>query len=139
MFYVFSNNGRPCVRKNSNNLIQSDHKDIDNITQNFKIERNVNNFFSFFKGRGTATYDGTAIAHSVVNALKEISCRTLFSTHYHSLVDEFKETKGVSLGHMVQNVESCDYIKDLSIVYLNRCNFSKNSTFILYFCRPIRK
>ncbi|RXG58888.1 DNA mismatch repair protein Msh6 [Armadillidium vulgare] len=36
-------------------------------------------------GRGTATYDGTAIAHSVVDALMKVKCRTLFSTHYHSL------------------------------------------------------
>uniref|UniRef100_A0A672P838 DNA mismatch repair proteins mutS family domain-containing protein n=1 Tax=Sinocyclocheilus grahami TaxID=75366 RepID=A0A672P838_SINGR len=37
-------------------------------------------------GRGTATYDGTAIASAVVKELSEkICCRTLFSTHYHSL------------------------------------------------------
>uniref|UniRef100_A0A4W6F2L8 MutS homolog 6 (E. coli) n=1 Tax=Lates calcarifer TaxID=8187 RepID=A0A4W6F2L8_LATCA len=37
-------------------------------------------------GRGTATYDGTAIASAVVKELAEkICCRTLFSTHYHSL------------------------------------------------------
>ena len=43
-------------------------------------------------GRGTATYDGTAIACAVVAALAhDVNCRTLFSTHYHSLVQEFKQ------------------------------------------------
>ena len=42
-------------------------------------------------GRGTSTFDGYAIAHSVLNYLiKEIRCRTLFTTHYHMLVDDFK-------------------------------------------------
>ncbi|KAB7498351.1 DNA mismatch repair protein Msh6 [Armadillidium nasatum] len=59
-------------------------------------------------GRGTATYDGTAIAHSVVDALMKIKCRTLFSTHYHSLVDEFQDSEGISLGHMACMVENED-------------------------------
>ena len=53
-------------------------------------------------GRGTATYDGTAIACAVVRALsRQIRCRTLFSTHYHSLVEEFSADENVRLGHMV--------------------------------------
>lgn len=62
-------------------------------------------------GRGTATYDGTAIAASVVNFLANLGCRTLFSTHYHNLVDNFKNDKRISLGHMacvVENDESDD-------------------------------
>ncbi|KAL7639850.1 UNVERIFIED_CONTAM: hypothetical protein RMT77_009263 [Armadillidium vulgare] len=59
-------------------------------------------------GRGTATYDGTAIAHSVVDALMKVKCRTLFSTHYHSLVDEFQDSEGISLGHMACMVENED-------------------------------
>ena len=55
-------------------------------------------------GRGTATYDGTAIAGAVVHELSELTkCRTLFSTHYHSLVDEFRDSNNVRLGHMVCN------------------------------------
>ena len=54
-------------------------------------------------GRGTATYDGTAIACAVVRALsRQIRCRTLFSTHYHSLVEEFSADENVRLGHMVR-------------------------------------
>ena len=53
-------------------------------------------------GRGTATYDGTAIACAVVSELsRQIRCRTLFSTHYHSLVEEFSADQNVRLGHMV--------------------------------------
>ncbi|KAL5256929.1 hypothetical protein ACHWQZ_G012010 [Mnemiopsis leidyi] len=52
-------------------------------------------------GRGTATYDGTAIAGSVIeNISREIQSRTLFSTHYHRLVDELGERGEVTLGHM---------------------------------------
>ncbi|XP_061180194.1 DNA mismatch repair protein Msh6-like isoform X2 [Saccostrea echinata] len=57
-------------------------------------------------GRGTATYDGTAIACAVVNELSEnICCRTLFSTHYHSLVEEFSHDPNIRLGHMSCMVE----------------------------------
>lgn len=53
-------------------------------------------------GRGTATYDGTAIASAVVKELAErICCRTLFSTHYHSLVEDYAKNQAVRLGHMV--------------------------------------
>lgn len=53
-------------------------------------------------GRGTATYDGTAIASAVVNELaNSIGCRTLFSTHYHSLVEDFANNKNLKSCHMV--------------------------------------
>ncbi|XP_043250330.1 probable DNA mismatch repair protein Msh6 [Colletes gigas] len=57
-------------------------------------------------GRGTSTYDGTAIAASVVNALTKLKCRTLFSTHYHSLVEDYKNDKNVTLAHMACMVEN---------------------------------
>lgn len=58
-------------------------------------------------GRGTATYDGTAIACSVVQELSQnIQCRTLFSTHYHSLVEEFSHDPNIRLGHMACMVEN---------------------------------
>ena len=38
-------------------------------------------------GRGTATYDGLAIAHACLEYLHdENQCRTLFATHYHELI-----------------------------------------------------
>lgn len=36
-------------------------------------------------GRGTATYDGMAIAQAVLEYLNNLSPRTLFATHYHEL------------------------------------------------------
>lgn len=52
-------------------------------------------------GRGTSTFDGTAIAYSVVEHLvREIGCRAMFATHYHSLVEEYVYDPKVALGHM---------------------------------------
>lgn len=36
-------------------------------------------------GRGTSTYDGLAIAWSMVEYLSEVGAKTLFATHYHQL------------------------------------------------------
>ena len=52
-------------------------------------------------GRGTSTFDGTAIASAAVKHRVERSkCLTLFATHYHSLLDEWKDRPNVRLGHM---------------------------------------
>ena len=52
-------------------------------------------------GRGTSTFDGYAIAHAVLKYLvRRIKCMTLFSTHYHMLLDDFRYTKHVDLYHM---------------------------------------
>lgn len=52
-------------------------------------------------GRGTSTYDGTAIAYSTLKYVSEkIGCLTLFSTHYHSLVEDFSNDPNISLQHM---------------------------------------
>lgn len=54
-------------------------------------------------GRGTSTYDGSAIAFAVTQHLtKTKGCRTLFATHYHSLCDDFADDDDVALGHMVR-------------------------------------
>jgi DNA mismatch repair ATPase MutS len=42
-------------------------------------------------GRGTSTFDGYAIAKTVLDYLFSVNqCRLLFTTHYHWLVDDFK-------------------------------------------------
>jgi DNA mismatch repair protein MSH6 len=52
-------------------------------------------------GRGTSTFDGTAIASATVKHLIERSCcLSLFATHYHSLLEEAKGNPHVRLGHM---------------------------------------
>jgi len=52
-------------------------------------------------GRGTSTFDGTAIASATVKHLVERSqCLSLFATHYHSLLDEWRNAPNVRLGHM---------------------------------------
>ena len=56
-------------------------------------------------GRGTSTFDGVAIASSVVQKLAEdLGCRTMFATHYHSLVDEFSSHPNVSMANMACKV-----------------------------------
>lgn len=57
-------------------------------------------------GRGTSTYDGTAIARAVADFLANLNCRTLFSTHYHALVDSFHDDQRIHLGHMACVVEN---------------------------------
>ncbi|XP_061914371.1 DNA mismatch repair protein Msh6 [Entelurus aequoreus] len=71
-------------------------------------------------GRGTATYDGTAIACAVVKELAEkIRCRTLFSTHYHSLVEDYANNPAVRLGHMACMVENeCEDPSQETITFL---------------------
>ncbi|XP_006880966.1 PREDICTED: DNA mismatch repair protein Msh6 isoform X2 [Elephantulus edwardii] len=71
-------------------------------------------------GRGTATFDGTAIANAVVKELAEnIKCRTLFSTHYHSLVEDYSQNYAVRLGHMACMVENeCEDTSQETITFL---------------------
>eukprot|EP00591_Stephanopyxis_turris_P006210 CAMPEP_0195526514 /NCGR_PEP_ID=MMETSP0794_2-20130614/27623_1 /TAXON_ID=515487 /ORGANISM="Stephanopyxis turris, Strain CCMP 815" /LENGTH=725 /DNA_ID=CAMNT_0040657219 /DNA_START=35 /DNA_END=2212 /DNA_ORIENTATION=+ len=58
-------------------------------------------------GRGTSTFDGTAIASATVKHLVEKSgCLALFATHYHSLLEDWKEERSVRLGHMECLVEA---------------------------------
>ncbi|MBQ8256068.1 MAG: DNA mismatch repair protein MutS [Alphaproteobacteria bacterium] len=51
------------------------------------LNRATNRSFIIFDeiGRGTATYDGMAIAQAVLEYLDELQPRTLFATHYHEL------------------------------------------------------
>jgi len=57
-------------------------------------------------GRGTSTFDGTAIASATVKHLVEVNrCLTLFATHYHSLLEDWKNESSIKLGHMECIVE----------------------------------
>ena len=63
-------------------------------------------------GRGTATFDGMAIAQSMIEYIAtHIKCMTLFSTHYHELT--FLEDK-----HMgIQNVHASARVDDDQLVF----------------------
>jgi DNA mismatch repair protein MutS len=52
-------------------------------------------------GRGTSTYDGLAIAWAVVEAMHDqVTCRTLFATHYHELTRLAGRLDALSLHHV---------------------------------------
>ena len=53
-------------------------------------------------GRGTSVEDGEAIAFATLDYLrsKETSAITLFSTHYHTLYENIKDFKNISVKHM---------------------------------------
>lgn len=57
-------------------------------------------------GRGTSTYDGVAIAWSIVEFLaKQIKAKTLFATHYHELISLEKHYSGIQNLHVVVDEE----------------------------------
>ena len=74
-------------------------------------------------GRGTSTFDGTAIAHSVVDHLvNHTKCRALFATHYHSLVEEWgapghAHASAVQLGHMACVVDPTNEEQCITFLY----------------------
>lgn len=56
-------------------------------------------------GRGTSTFDGIAIAQAVLEELAQhILCRCIFSTHFHSIVDELQDLPLITLAHMVSDL-----------------------------------
>jgi len=65
-------------------------------------------------GRGTATADGEAIAHAVLEHLSSrVERRRIFATHYHSLVRRFVQSEFVSVKHMACRVTSDRDVKFL--------------------------
>ena len=63
-------------------------------------------------GRGTATFDGMAIAQAMIEYIaSEIHCMTLFSTHYHELT--FLEDKGLG----IQNVHASARVDNDHLVF----------------------
>ena len=52
-------------------------------------------------GRGTSTFDGMAIAYSVlVDLIERLQCRCIFATHYHSLSKQFQNLSAIKLKMM---------------------------------------
>ncbi|CAG9475109.1 unnamed protein product [Plasmodium vivax] len=57
-------------------------------------------------GRGTSSFDGTAIALSTLEQISDVvKCRCIFSTHYHLLVEEVKHNKKISNYHMSLSID----------------------------------
>ncbi|WP_138276100.1 DNA mismatch repair protein MutS [Enterococcus avium] len=60
-------------------------------------------------GRGTATYDGMALAQAIIEYIhKNVKAKTLFSTHYHELTvleESLPQLKNVHVGAVEQNGE----------------------------------
>ncbi|BBM16769.1 DNA mismatch repair protein MutS [Enterococcus avium] len=60
-------------------------------------------------GRGTATYDGMALAQAIIEYIhKNVKAKTLFSTHYHELTvleESLPQFKNVHVGAVEQNGE----------------------------------
>jgi DNA mismatch repair protein MSH6 len=68
-------------------------------------------------GRGTSTFDGQAIADSVLQYLVDnVGCRALFSTHYHSLSEKFAINASVEVCHMGYSLEEDD--EEQKLIYL---------------------
>ena len=66
-------------------------------------------------GRGTATYDGMAIAYSIIDYIhNKVKAKTFFSTHYHELTELSKTHK-----HL-KNVHVSASEKDGNITFLHK-------------------
>lgn len=58
-------------------------------------------------GRGTATFDGMALAQSIIEYIHDnIKCKTLFSTHYHELTDLEDNLKNLKNIHVSAKEEN---------------------------------
>ncbi len=84
---------------------------------NNAIENATNHSLVLFDelGRGTATYDGIALAQSIIEYIHDnIHCKMLFSTHYHELTDLDKKLKNL------KNVHVSAYEEDGKITFLHK-------------------
>ncbi len=62
-------------------------------------------------GRGTATFDGMALAQAIIEHIhEEIKCKTLFSTHYHELTALEEDLKHLENVHVSAEEENGDII-----------------------------
>lgn len=58
-------------------------------------------------GRGTATFDGMSLAQAILEYIhNNISCKTLFSTHYHELTDLEKTLPNIKNKHVSAKEEN---------------------------------
>ncbi|XMB87379.1 DNA mismatch repair protein MutS [Mycoplasmatota bacterium WC44] len=63
---------------------------VEMLEVNYALENATDKSLILFDeiGRGTATFDGMALAQGIIEYIHEkIKCKSLFSTHYHELTD----------------------------------------------------
>lgn len=57
-------------------------------------------------GRGTSTFDGVSIAYAVMKYIvNTLGCRTFFATHYHVLLEEFRDVPQITFFHMGSRID----------------------------------
>ncbi|HHU55638.1 MAG TPA: DNA mismatch repair protein MutS [Acholeplasmataceae bacterium] len=90
---------------------------VEMIEVNNALENATENSLILFDeiGRGTATFDGMALAQSIIEYVhNEIKCKTLFSTHYHELTALEQDLKYLKNVHV-----SAEEIKG-EIIFLHK-------------------
>lgn len=69
-------------------------------------------------GRGTSTYDGSAIVYAVLNYLAHVKkCRLLFSTHYNFIITSFLNDPSISTGYMSYLLEQVNGQDRVTFLY----------------------
>jgi DNA mismatch repair protein MutS len=100
----------------SDDLIKGQSTFMVEMSETNKALRNAtqNSLLIFDEiGRGTATYDGMALAQAIIEYIvRNVHAKTLFSTHYHEITTLVSDMKGVS------NVHVSVLEKDKTITFL---------------------
>ena len=90
---------------------------VEMIEANNAIANATENSLILFDelGRGTATFDGMALAQSIIEYIhNNIKCKTFFSTHYHELTDLENNLKNL------KNVHVSAHEEDGNITFLHK-------------------
>ena len=86
--------------------------------KNALVESTANSLLIFDEiGRGTSTYDGIALAQSILEYINNtIKCKTLFSTHYHEL------TKLENITEVIKNIHVSAKEHHGKLIFLYKIN-----------------
>ena len=90
---------------------------VEMLEANNAITNATNNSLILFDelGRGTATFDGMALAQSIIEYIStNIKCKTFFSTHYHELTDLSDTLDGL------KNIHVSAYEENGNITFLHK-------------------
>ncbi len=90
---------------------------VEMMEANYAISNATENSLILFDelGRGTATFDGMALAQAIIEYISEhIHAKTLFSTHYHELTDLENNLKDL------KNIHVSAHEEDGNITFLHK-------------------